>query len=79
MEQGDAGNGVGDVGSADIQLIQKNRLSLPDSCLTVDQTELHLWPAQSNLPSQQSCGTDDSPPPFITQSELCSKPNARSF
>lgn len=42
MEQGDVGNRVGDVGSADVQLIRKNRLSLPDSCLTTDQTELHL-------------------------------------
>lgn len=50
MEQEDAGNGVGDVGSADIQLIQKNHLSLADSCLTTDQTQLHLRPACQTHP-----------------------------
>lgn len=55
-EQGEAGNGVGDVPSADVQLIWKNRLCLPDSCLTTDQTGQR----GQDPPSQQSGGTSKS-------------------
>lgn len=56
-EQGEAGNGVGDVPSADVQLIWKNRLCLPDSCLTTDQTGQR----GQNPPSQQGSSMSESP------------------
>lgn len=62
MEQEDAGNGVGDVGSADIQLIWKNSLSARQLS-HYRPNRITSQASVPNLPSQQSGGTDESPTP----------------